>query len=1308
MTARGLCASLARGASVWIGRLAIVALLLSTSHPLCAQEPTLRLRIAWGGGPSRRMQAKMQLTSGSFANLRPLGMEADTPGSMWLDAGVLHVVERSQRTYNGVDVTVSAPLTARLAVELSDADNSIAPVNVEVPLAQLVTEQHNTQIDTEGNRLLIRRAPGDQLRVNWDGSPLIFAAGETVGFDVLPYLLGVDEQTRAHVEARLVAAGASRQVWSAGDEVILSTDPHDQSSVSFDVALPDAEGVYDLVIDCNTRRLPARLGLKQHLAQRSVQLVVLSAASPGDVAAESSSDKLIYEIDPANPRWWRRLTTIPKLNVLKRGLLGNGADAPLERPLATMTQLAPQGNDGQLGWIAYPLSIDRTGEPHVLEIEYAADVPQTLGISIVEPNAAGQVVPIGLDSGVFVDDDVTAAAERIAEHRLVFWPRTKTPIVLLTNRSDAEPATFGKIRVWQTTGRLKSATSRQSNAMELADQFTANRSPLDPRLLAGYYDRPLVSENFSAPESVDAYNGRSLDDWQTFYEGGSRLSDYLGHAGFNGLMLAVVADGSAIYPSTVLQATPRYDNGAFFASGQDPIQKDVLELYFRQFDRAGLVLIPTVHFSVPLPALEATRRQGGPAAEGIEWIGADGRAWLDTQTPQHGLAPYYNPLHPRVQQAMFAVLDELIDRYARHPSFGGLAVRLSADGYSQLLGPEWGVDDATIAQFTAATGIHLAAAGPERYAQRVEQLTDKYKNEWLDWRAGVMAAFHRRVQAELSAAHGGARLYLAPVDSFAENESTGTSRPARPGTPSYSGLLREVGIDPQRYQANGGIVLLRPRIISPPRGLQREALTLSMNESGELDRAAGQMESPASLFFHEPPTTRLESFDRVTPFRESYTWLVPQMSPSDAANRRRFVHSLTTLDARAMFDGGWLLPLGQEDSIRDLAVAYTNLPSAPFETLPLETHPVTIRTHQAARGTYVYLANDSPWPASVSLSVIAPDDCHLEAVAPGQKLSEPTRAGSLLRWQLELEPYGLVAGRWTPGEIRISAAEVRVPESAATNLQRKIDDLKNRATVLGMQPPLDVLENPGFELGASDGGLLAGWLVNDQPGVKVEQLAQDPHAGRHAVRLSSTGAFASLASHTFSPPASGRLAVRVWLRVDEFAKQPPLQLALEGDLNGNEFSYYQHARVGAAVDGRKIGEDWSQYEFFVDNLPPEGLANLRVRFDLMGEGAVWIDDVELDGMKFTQNELVELSRTIELADGKLHSGQIADCYRMLSGYWPRFLEANVALDNRRLQQVAARQPRATPAKTAPDSQAPEEGPGIMGRLKKMLPQFMQF
>ena len=115
--------------------------------------------------------------------------------------------------------------------------------------------------------------------------------------------------------------------------------------------------------------------------------------------------------------------------------------------------------------------------------------------------------------------------------------------------------------------------------------------------------------------------------------------------------------------------------------------------------------------------MEAIRRRGGTESHGLEWIGADGATWSQTFPARRGLAPYYNTLDPRVQEAMLSAVRELVRRYAGHDSFRGLALRLSAYGYAQLPGPDWGMDDATIARFQHDTAVgesHLYRAGQHK------------------------------------------------------------------------------------------------------------------------------------------------------------------------------------------------------------------------------------------------------------------------------------------------------------------------------------------------------------------------------------------------------------------------------------------------------------------------------------------------------------------------------------------------------------------------------------------------------------------
>ena len=140
---------------------------------------------------------------------------------------------------------------------------------------------------------------------------------------------------------------------------------------------------------------------------------------------------------------------------------------------------------------------------------------------------------------------------------------------------------------------------------------------------------------------------------------------------------------------------------------------------YREFDREGLVLIPQLQFSTPLPALEESLATRGTRAHGIELVDTHGQSWRLSRGSIRGAAPYYNPLDPRVQEAMLDVVRELVDRYHTHPSFYGVSVELSSNGFMQLPGLNWGYDDKTIQRFEKATGIRVPTVpGTKRFKKR--------------------------------------------------------------------------------------------------------------------------------------------------------------------------------------------------------------------------------------------------------------------------------------------------------------------------------------------------------------------------------------------------------------------------------------------------------------------------------------------------------------------------------------------------------------------------------------------------------------
>ena len=479
-------------------------------------------------------------------------------------------------------------------------------------------------------------------------------------------------------------------------------------------------------------------------------------------------------------------------------------------------------------------------------------------------------------------------------------------------------------------------------------------------MLAGFYDRPLFPENFSANEAYDEWSGRGLDDWVTYYEGATRLVEYLQYVGYNGLVMTVLADGSTIYPSRLLEPTPRYDTGVYFASGQDPYRKDVLELLFRLFDREGLQLIPSLQFSAPLAELEALKRRNEEEAVGVAPIDADGKPWLAEHETRKGLGPYYNPLNVRVQDAMLAVVRELCERYQDHAAFAGLAVQLSADGYAQLPGADWGYDPLTVDRFVHEKGVR--ALESENHAARVKLIASEYRGPWLEWRSQALNQLHRRMHGELArVTDRPARLYLLGAHMFERPDIEQALRPNLRTHTSAEGVLLSLGIDPKLYQSSDDLVLTRPQWIEPLNSLTDQAVSIELNQSAELDRALRGRATSAALFFHEPQQLRVPTFDAKSPFKGAQTLLVGQPSPSGSLNRQRFIHALATLDSSAMIDGGWLLPLGEEESLAELVATYRELPAAHFETIDGTAQPVTIRRHVSEQSTYVYFTNDSPW-----------------------------------------------------------------------------------------------------------------------------------------------------------------------------------------------------------------------------------------------------------------------------------------------------------------------------------------------------------
>src|SRR5690606_1749398 len=105
-----------------------------------------------------------------------------------IEKNQIRIEHLSGRTYDAFDVLVNADIGATLTVSLGEAASPAQDKRLTIPLASVLNETFNAELDAEGNRLLVRRAPGDRMRVKTERASLVYAPHETFTFHLQPQL----------------------------------------------------------------------------------------------------------------------------------------------------------------------------------------------------------------------------------------------------------------------------------------------------------------------------------------------------------------------------------------------------------------------------------------------------------------------------------------------------------------------------------------------------------------------------------------------------------------------------------------------------------------------------------------------------------------------------------------------------------------------------------------------------------------------------------------------------------------------------------------------------------------------------------------------------------------------------------------------------------------------------------------------------------------------------------------------------------------------------------------------------------------
>lgn len=230
-----------------------------------------------------------------------------------------------------------------------------------------------------------------------------------------------------------------------------------------------------------------------------------------------------------------------------------------------------------------------------------------------------------------------------------------------------------------------------------------------------------------------------------------------------------------------------------------------------------------------------------------------------------------------------------------------------------------------------------------------------------------------------------------------------------------------------------------------------------------------------------------------------------------------------------------------------------------------------------------------------------------------------------------------------------------------------------------------------------DQSSIPGWRAFGPSDVEVSLDDEAANNGKHSLRIVSKGNVGGIICQPFTAPTSGRLCAQISFGIPVGISELPLNVCLVGRYYGKPFN--RRVSVGSTVlkrshnlnqDDAENGVVWLRDVVLFDRLPLDGLEDLSLRFELCGVGAVWLDQIRLYKLAFTDAEQNELMKTINTAEFRVSKDRTLDTLFMLDGYWSKMLAEQIP-ENSELLATRPKRPATTALLPEKEEKKQEEG-----------------
>lgn len=1254
-----------------------------------------RLRINWGGEQITAWKGRFDFPPNvQIGNLRILGLESDQSGRIYQYQNSIIVDLKQATRFGGFEIEVVGDPESNIQFELApvhlngkdsvavDAANDSPETRLEgeFQLDEILSDSYSKESGFASHRVVVFRASGDDIKFLSNRDSMVFSPNEKL---TLP--LGISQNSRLDFSSskKLQVAlrsqvGGSKPIWTDVRDVEGPGDRFD-----FEIEVPATPGVYhweaSIIEPFKIPFSPA-----QKLVSRSIQFVVPHRSVIKTRIDHLSNLELVFEDSPGRTEWLPRLLRFRQLD-----RLSDSTREMIKKHLPIPTK--PGGDYFEVeaeSWKIFPLQFHSAQDLLLFEIDCQLDSDGLCDFVLLDRTGQRSYAPVVVNSFRDVSADSEKPERNFRTNRFLTWTHSKSPLLLVRNASADQNARIKKIRVFKV-----------NNEQEAFVFSTNQHRRLMANISVEHYSRMLAAP-MAAEKQIE------LHDWQTFMVGGERLIRLLNSSGYQGVVLDVNENGSSIYPSAVLQATPGLDTGVFSASAKDPIRKDVLELLFRQFNANSLTLIPRLQIPENIAELEALRHEM-TAAQFQD---------MRLQTVDGKLSTAYNVLHPKVQAIVRRLIVEITNRYSHHPSFGGISLQVGGNNQLTFVDAKTGYNDFIVDRFLQDQTIQLVSNGD--FPSIRHRVYAEKREEFLSWRADQYSKFFDQLNQDIGAATK-KRLILDTSDTLVSRKmvfgSSGFGSQSMADLPRLFPTLRgrekpidlnlPKGIDVTSLnKANVGLMLSVLESAATNHADKRSqfaigesmSLVKALNESKSGD---DKLERPHYFNVQRVILPRAERIsDLAAGFPEpsvprELTYYADVANSNDAF-RRELVRQIARQDALLMVDSSFLSARALSSDAKRIWSTYTKLPNIAFETVTrnnLES-PVVVRMKSVGEKSYLYVVNQSPWSSRVAISFTTPV-VNLRSVT-GDFFNTLEKNENGARLTLELEPFDLVAAVSDQKEMDIGGVQISQPAEVKEELIRQKDLLLAKIRFLPEPTSISNSSNTGFE-SVDQRSRPQGWSFLEDEDFQVAAIEVDTPNGSRALELTNTAdeKWGWIRGGQLAIPRTGRLSLLVSMKLVDGQTCPQVRLSLDGNRGGKE--YYRFGSFSAEENlplPVRIESEWKVFAVHFNDVPTD-LSDIRVGMDILGKGAVLVDNFRVFDRWFDASDQQSLTKIVTLAAHKISEGELLQAHQLLNSYWPAFIgeyvpsNSNSAKDASAVPIDIARQPQESTTSEKPAAEA---------------------